>query len=146
MTRHIATACGFILSVLMGGGCETSSVDPAPSHAAGPVATSHPGGLQGKPKEHVVFGQARLAIGMSKDQTLDQIRRSRSQYQPLKDEQSTELFVAEPSDETIASDIWFLTCPSRNSHVLGGGGGIRLKLRFRDDRVVSIDELPWLAG
>jgi hypothetical protein len=83
---------------------------------------------------------------MSKDEVLEQIRLSRSQYEPLKDENSTELFIGGLSEGTTESDTWVLTCPTRNSHVLGGGSGIILKLRFLNDRVVSITELPWLAG
>jgi hypothetical protein len=83
---------------------------------------------------------------MSKDDVLAQIRLSQSQYQPLRDESSVELFIGGLIDGTIDSDTWVLGCSSRNSHVLGGGSGIILKLVFVNDRVVSITELPWVAG
>ena len=92
------------------------------------------------------FGRARIAVGMPRKEVLRQIELSRSQHQPLQDEQSTELYIARPSEETVDSDQWLLTCPSRNSHVLGGGSGIILSLKFTDDKVESIRRLPWLAG
>ena len=97
-------------------------------------------------KEEIAFGRARLALGMSKGQVIEQIELSRSQYTPLQDERATELFIKPLDAEARSSDEWMLTCPSRNSHVLGGGSGIMLQIRFKDGRVVSITQLPWLAG
>lgn len=144
MVRDIRTVCWLILPVMMAGGCGTAHTNQVPPPSTSANARSE--GLQGKTRERVEFGRAHLAVGMSKDEVLEQIRLSRSQYEPLKDENSTELFIGGLSEGTTESDTWVLTCPTRNSHVLGGGSGIILKLRFLNDRVVSITELPWLAG
>jgi len=97
-------------------------------------------------KAEVRFGKARIALGMEKEDVLEQIRLSRSQYTPLSSVDSAELFVKQPSDETVESDTWMLTCPTRNSRFLGGGSGIILDVRFSKGKVVGIKELPWLAG
>ena len=102
--------------------------------------------MKGKPISEQAFGRARIAVGMSKEEVLEQIELSRRQYQPLQDDGSTERYIAKPSDETVWSNEWLLTCPNRNSHVLGGGSGIILRLNFRDGKVVGIVRLPWLAG
>jgi len=96
--------------------------------------------------KEVLFGRARIAIGMTKEEVLEQIRLSREQYEPLGNEDSTELYVRQPSDDMIRSDTWNLTCPTRNSHVLGGGSGIMLGVKFRDGKVVRLTRGPWLAG
>ncbi len=100
----------------------------------------------GNDREEFLFGQARIAVGMTKEQVLEQIRLSTSQYDPLQDERSTDLYVGHPSDDTIRSDTWYLTCPTRNSHVLGGGSGMMLGVQFRDGKVVRLTRGPWVAG
>jgi len=102
--------------------------------------------MKGTPISEQVLGRARIAVGMSREEVLEQIDLSRRQYQPLRNENSAKLFVAQPSDDTVRSDEWLLTCPTRHSHVLGGGSGILLRLKFTDGKVVQIVRLPWLAG
>jgi hypothetical protein len=102
--------------------------------------------MQGTPISEQAFGRARIAIGMSKEEVMGQIELSRQQYQPLQDHRSTERYIAQPSDAVVRSSQWLLTCPNRNSHVLGGGSGIILRLNFRDGKVVRIVRLPWLAA
>jgi len=94
----------------------------------------------------VAFGRARIALGMTKEQVVEQIRLSRDQYEPLEDEDSAALYVKQPSDDTIRSDTWNLTCPTRRSHALGGGSGIMLGVKFRAGKVVRLTRGPWLAG
>ena len=92
------------------------------------------------------FGQARIALGMTKAEVLQQIRLSQSQYRPLIDHESYEIFVQTPSPKEVESDRWTLICPARASPTVGGGSGIMLLVDFTDDVVVRIRELPWLAG
>jgi hypothetical protein len=97
-------------------------------------------------KSEIRFGQARIALGLQKVEVLEQIRLSRAQYDPLLSADSTDLFVKQPSDDAIDSDTWMLVCPTRNSHVLGGGSGIMLEVRFIEGKVFGIKQFPWLAG
>lgn len=75
-----------------------------------------------------------------------EIRFGRAQYDPLRSDDSGELFVRQPSDETIGLDSWKLTCPSRRSHLLGGGSGIMLEVGFSEGKVAELKQWPWLAG
>jgi hypothetical protein len=94
----------------------------------------------------MVFGKARIEIGMTKAEVLKQIELSRSQYNPLESEQSTELYIQQPNAETIEKNHWLLVCPSRNSRFLGGGGGINYCIHFENGKVKLIDKLWWRGG
>lgn len=96
--------------------------------------------------QEMFFGRSRLAVGMTRQELLEQIRLSRKQYDPLEDEASHDRYVQQPPDEMVQSNGWLLTCPSRNSRFLGGGSGIILQLRFEGDRLIGITELSWVAG
>jgi hypothetical protein len=111
--------------------------------AMAPMATPAP--FKADIVESMSFGKARIAVGMTKEEVLAQIKLSREQYQPLESE-TAEIFMTSPTPETIQKDTWSLMCPSRNSHMLGGGSGIMLHLEFRDNKVVSIRPSPWLGA
>ena len=123
-------------------GCTEDSPTRTPGPLKGPAISP----ARDKPIREQAFGRARIAVGMSKEEVLEQIELSRRQYRPLRDEDSTERYVGQPSDETVRSDEWLLACPTRNSHVLGGGSGIILRLDFRDGKVARIERLPWLGA
>ena len=97
-------------------------------------------------RKEFIFGKARIAVGMTREQVLEQIRLSRSQYKPLQDEYRADLYIAYPPDEMVRSDTWNLTCPTRNSYVLGGGSGMMLSVQFRNGKVVRLVRGPWGAG
>lgn len=101
---------------------------------------------QSESEREVIFGRARISLGMTKVEVLEQIKLSREQYQPLEDESSSEMYIRQPGDDTIRGDVWNLACPARNSRVLGGGGGMMLGIRFREGKVVELSIGPWLAG
>ena len=111
-----------------------------------PPTESPPSLISGMDVPAQQFGRARVALGMTKQEVLEQIRLSREQYDSLEDERSAELVADQPSETMKQSDTWRLTCPTRNSRFLGGGGGIILRLKFREDRVVRIVRFPWPAG
>lgn len=105
---------------------------------------TRPMGIRGLDKSEIRFGRAHIVLGMNKEEVLEQIRLSRAQYgSPLR-ANSSDIFVRQPSEDTIDSDTWMLICPSLNSHLLGGGSGIMLTLRFLKGEVVEIKQLPWL--
>ena len=106
-------------------------------------ASFRPRQFKGKSIQTQTFEKARIDVGMTKQEVLAQISLSRTQYEPLKSGNDPQLYVQQPPDETIESDHWFLTCPSRNSHLLGGGSGIMLRLTFTKGRVSAIEQLPW---
>jgi hypothetical protein len=93
-----------------------------------------------------VFGAARIALEMTRADVLEQIKLSRSQYQPLKSDTSSELYVLQPTPATVESNEWLLTCPARNSRLLGGGSGIMLRLHFKAGRLARIQRLPWVGS
>jgi len=93
-----------------------------------------------------VFGKAIIKLGMTKAEVLKQIELSRSQYNTLESEKSTELYIEQSEAETISKDEWILNCPSRNSRFLGGGSGIRLHLVFEKNKLKVIEILPWMCG
>ena len=115
-----------------------------PSPGAAPVNTQ----VDLYPTEvpEIRFGRARIALGMDKQEVLEQIRLSRAQYDPFRDDSSNECCVGQPPDDMIRSDVWTLGCPSRNSHVLGGGGGFMLKVEFHEGKVVKLSRGPILSG
>jgi len=101
-------------------------------------------------KEEVIheqaFGKARVSRGMTKEEALKQIALSRSQYDPLINEQSNEVYVEQPTKDIVKNDTWILTCPSRNSKFLGGGGGIILKLKFSNNKISEMRRMPWVGA
>jgi len=115
-----------------------------PSPGAAPVNTQVD--LYPTEEPEIRFGRARIALGMDKQEVLEQIRLSRAQYDPLMDESSPERYVQQPPDDMIRSDAWTLTCPNRNSDVLGGGGGFMLKVEFHEGKVVKLSRGPILSG
>ena len=127
-------------------GCDGTGISRDEQTRLDAEPRARPMALQPIDKSEIRFGQVRIAIGMNKSEVLEQIRLSRAQYDPLLSEDSGDLFVKQPSDDTIASDTWMLICPTRNSHVLGGGSGIMLEVRFSKGEVVGIKQWPWLAG
>jgi len=144
MLQNLRTVVWVLLAVSVSAGCtdresaHTSRPFPSPSQ-------SHVN-LPSAEETEVRFGEARIAVGMGKQEVLEQIQRSRAQYDPLRDENSPECYVGQPSDEMVRSDVWTLTCPTRNSHVLGGGSGFMLKVEFREGKVAKLERSPWLAG
>jgi hypothetical protein len=102
--------------------------------------------IKGKSLPAQEFGKARIAVGMTKEEVLVQIELSRSQYKDMKSNTDTQIYISQPSEETIESDSWSLMCPSRNSHLLGGGGGIVLQLTFTNGKISAIEQLPWLGA
>ena len=101
---------------------------------------------KGQSVSEQVFGKARISVGMTKDEVLRQIEISRDQYQPLESDTGYELYVAQPSQETVQTDNWLLSCPARTSHLVGGGSGIMLRVEFRDGKVARLVRLPWLGA
>ncbi len=101
-------------------------------------------------KEEVIheqaFGKARLSRGMTKEEALKEIALSRSQYDPLINEKSSEVYVEQPTKDTSQGNTWLLSCPSRNSKYLGGGGGIILKIKFNDNKISEIRRMPWVGA
>jgi hypothetical protein len=117
-----------------------------------PATTQTPAVLP-TPAQHKVesqaFGKALVAVGMTKAEVLKQIRLSRTQYKSLKTDETEPnpgCYIGQPSKDTIESNIWRLTCPSRISHFLGGGGGVILKVTYTDGIVSEIEQLPWLGA
>ena len=137
MMKH---ACALALTTIVLAGCRASLLPPETDTHSVPTR------IKGKSIQAQTFGKARLAVGMTKVEVLAQISLSRTQYKPLKSETSAQLYVSQPSQETIEADNWFLTCPSRNAHLLGGGSGIMLQLTFTDGKVSTIEQLPWLGA
>jgi len=136
----VTAAC----AILTLGGCEPPNTRPR-AHDQG-TRLKHVRPPAADDREEFLFGKARIAVGMTKQQVLEQIRLSRSQYKPLRDERRGELYIVQPPDDMIRLDRWNLTCPTRHSHVLGGGSGIMLVVRFCDGKVVRLTRGPWLAG
>ena len=120
--------------------------EDSPTRTPSPPRVAPTSYMKGTSIGEQAFGKARIAVGMSKEEVLEQIELSGRQYQPLQDDVGPELVIARPSDEVVRSNEWLLTCPTRNSHLLGGGSGIILRLHFRDGKVVGIVRLPWLGA
>ena len=137
MIRH-----GFVAVFITVGlvGCSAPISPPEP--AVRPTRLQ----AEGETIQSQKFGKARITVGMTKQEVLMQIELSRAQYTPLKSEADSQLYVSQPSEETIRSDSWSLMCPSRNSHLLGGGSGIMLRLTFTNEKVSAIEQLPWLGA
>jgi len=124
-------------------GCRTRVAEPeAPTPK--PLVSVTPRKYRGEMIQEQKFGQARIAVGMTKKEVLEQIELSRKQYEPLFSWNSYEMFVQTPSAETVRTETWVLICPCRVR--VGGGSGIMLRLKFRDGKVVSIERLPWIMG
>ena len=136
------------MSIVFGmlAGCNDAGISHDQQGRSDAQPPTRPMALRGSDKSEIRFGQAHIVLGMNKEEVLEQIRLSRSQYgSPLR-ANSSGIFVRQPSEDTIDSDTWMLICPSRNSHLLGGGSGIMLTLRFLKGEVVEIRQWPWLAG
>lgn len=113
---------------------------------ASEVARPPPKQATGEAASECVFGAARIVLDMTKADVLKQIELSRSQYQPVKSATSSELYVLQPNPATAEGNEWLLTCPARNSHLLGGGAGIMLRLHFKEGRLARIERLPWVGA
>lgn len=143
-TRRTLILMSLVFGVFTG--CNGTSISPDEQTRLGaepPISLRAPQPIE---KSEIRFGRAHIALGMDKPEVLEQIRLSRAQYDPLLSDDSGELFVQQPSDETIGLDSWKLVCPTRHSHVLGGGSGIVLEVGFSKGKVAEIKQWPWLAG
>jgi hypothetical protein len=137
MVKHVFVVAS-ITAVLVG--CSVSTPSSEPEARRVPVR------FKGKSIQSHAFSKARIAVGLTKANVLAHIALSRAQYEPLESDTDSQLYVSQPSDETIRSNNWFLTCPSRNAHVLGGGGGIMLRFTFTNGKVSAIKQFPWLGA
>jgi hypothetical protein len=135
--RHAFTLA-FIAAIAVG--CHAPATTPTPAVLPTPALYK---------VESQAFGKARVAVGMTKAEVLKQIELSRTQYKSLKTDETDPnpgCYIGQPSEDTIESNIWQLTCPSRISHLLGGGTGMILKVTFTDGVVSEIEQLPWLGA